>query len=144
MENKLKTFLKPHLGLIVLIALAVFAFTIFFVQSGCETAEFNRAIDNQSNQSNKAVQEAVNANNAAVNVSIERRTEDAVREQVITPKLEQSRRRSANSAIALEAARKTYNEKKTHTANLSTSDADNCRELLRLFPNVRFADCAGR
>ena len=141
MENKLKTFLKSHLWMIIIVGLAVAAIAFFSIQTGCETKQFNQTVGNRRNEANKAVQEAVNANNAAVNISIERQVEDGMREQTITPELGRRRRNSENSKTALEEARKTHHEKKNDTSNLSRSESDNCRELAGLFPDIRFEDC---
>lgn len=143
MEN-LKSILNQNFWLIVIVWLAVVASLVFWISSSPSDQEIlDQTAANQSVEANKAVREAMNARDAAVNVSVERRTEDAARERIIKPKLDNARRQSRNSKAALEAARKTYNDKKSNTENLSASNADNCAALGRLFPNVRFDDCAG-
>jgi len=139
--EKLTAFFKKHIISIVGAAIVLSIIAFFSIQSGCETKEFNQTVDKHRNQANKAVQEAANAQNQATNTSIERRTEDTIREKTITPKLDGARRRSQNSKAELEAARKTYNEQKSNTSNLSRLPADNCIDLGSLFPDVRFEDC---
>lgn len=139
--EKYTSFFKKHFISIGGATIVILIIALFSIQSGCETKRFNQTIDNRSTDANKAVQEAANANNAAINASIERRAEDALREKVIEPKLDAARRSSQNSKAELDAARKTYNEKKNNPSNLSRSRADNCRDLSALFPNVVFEDC---
>lgn len=137
----IKSFCKKNVISIIGGTTVLLIIAFFSIQSGCETKQFNQTVDNRSIQANKAVQEAANAQNAAINSSIERQTEDAVREKIIAPKLGEARRRSQNSKAALDAEKQKYSNAKNNISNLSNSDADNCRELSRLFPNVRFEDC---
>ena len=139
--EKLKSFLNSYFWLIVVFILLITGIFTFLIASLLEQSNFEKTISNQSVEAKKAVQEANNANTNAANSDIERRTEDVMREKTITPKLDSARRKSQNSSRELEKARKSYNEKKNNTDHLSNSDADNCRELLSLFPDIRFEDC---
>lgn len=104
-------------------------------------AKFEKTITGQNIEADKAKNEAANANANTANFDIERRTEDVVRTQTIAPKLETARRKSQNSKIELEKARKTYNETNKNLHNANASRADNCLELANLFPDIRFEDC---
>ena len=137
--NKLKTIFKTHWISIVGASIVIFILLIGYL--GCQTNELQQTVDNQTNQANKAVREAANHNNAAVNASIERRSEDAYREKVITPKLEQTRRKSQNSKAEIEKAEKEFQNAKTNRSNLNRSIADNCAELSRLYPDTTFQYC---
>lgn len=140
MENLKSTFKRYWIS-VVGAGVVLLIIAIFWLGGVLETKQFNRTVDNQQTQSNKAVREAINANNSAVNASIERRTEDAVRETTIKPKLTDVRRQSQISKAELDAAKRRYENAKINSSNLSSSDADNCRKLRELFPNTKFADC---
>lgn len=124
----------------------VLAFAAFLVvvalQSDCHEKRVDSTVRTQqteaARQANIAAQSSTNANlsNEA------RQTEDRLREKVIAPKLEQARRRSADSKRELEKARKNLNDAKNNLHNLNVTRADNCLKLRELFPNERFDYCA--
>ena len=137
--EKFKEFTNQYFWLIFIAFAALMIVVIVSIYPLFNSVD--KTITNQPNESKKAVQEANNANRGVANFDIERRTEDVIREKTIAPKLEKLRRNSQNSKTEVEKARKTYNEKKNDTSNLSNSDADNCSKLKNLFPNIRFQDC---
>lgn len=143
--DKLKTLYNKYFWLIALVWVIAIGAFIFWLASGPRSGEvLQQTVTNQTAAANKAVREAANAQNAAVNASIERRSEDAVREKVITPKLEQTRRRSQNSKVELEKTQKELENAKTNLSNLNRSISDNCAELERLYPDTDFQYCQNR
>ena len=139
--NKLKELLNTYFWLIVIVFLIVVFVLTHSIYSNWQDGAANRTVSQQQTQANTAVKQGANAQNAAVNSDIERRSEDARREKTITPKLDESRRRSNSSKAELDAAKRRYENAKNNTANLSVDSIDNCRKLKELFPDVRFNDC---
>ncbi len=142
--NKFKKILNSYFYLLVIVGLILIAACAFSIKNWYDTREFNRAAAVQSIEANKAVQEAQNANNQAAVLDLERRTEDVLRDSVIEPKLNRSRRKSANSKIELQRAKQKYSDEKIIHKNISSSVVDNCLRLHRLFPAEKFEYCAGQ
>ena len=141
----IKKLFNKYFWLIALVwVIAIGAFVFWLASGPSEDEVLQQTVTNQQTEANKAVQQAANHNSAAVNASIERRSEDAVREKVITPKLNDLRRRSQNSKRELEKTQKDYQNAKTNLSNLNRSVTDNCSELKRLYPDTRFEYCQNR
>lgn len=138
----IRTILKKYLPAFASLALIVLIVAGFWFAGYLSEKSFNAGIDNLSNNSQTHVREAANAQNAAVNSEVERRTEDAVREKVITPKLGDARQNSNNSKTTLEKAKRTYSDEQITHKNISSSVIDNCLKLRELYPNTRFDYCA--
>lgn len=138
--KKIFAFFKAHIFLTAFVVSAL-------VCAGCLIYQFavgpslNEVIQINQASSQNDVRQADSLEKQQVNSEVERRTEDGVREQVITPKLDAARRNSAHSAQSLKTAKSKYENEKTNTSNLSVSQSDNCRELADLFANVIFEDC---
>ena len=143
-KEKLKTVLNQYFWLIVIVFLIVVAVLTYLISSVSEQSKFNGTISNQTSQANKAVQEATNANASAANFDTTRRTEDAIREKTIEPKLDAARRKSQTSKIEVEKARKQLENEKLNLQNLNRDVAANCAELKQLFPDTTFQYCSGR
>lgn len=137
----MKALFRQYLWLIVLIAVALVGIGTFFIAGVYQEKKFDQTVTNQRTEANKSLQESRTESGVAANYSIERRTEDAIREKTIAPKLGEARRRSDNSKTNLETAKKNYELKKFDTENLTSDDSLNCRNLAELFPNVEFESC---
>jgi hypothetical protein len=150
MKEAIEKFIAQRPGVSTLITLGtivVFALAIVAGYRACGDASQQRRANSNINstrrEANTAVNQAVLSEANAANASIERRSEDAVREKTIQPKLEQARRNSATSKTALDEAKRKYNEK-TDPQILNPSRADNCLRLQRDFPDTNFEYCAGQ
>lgn len=140
--EKLKSFVNHYFWLIAAVLfVAMSAIFLISIVGSYKTAKFNKEIEKQNAEANTAIKDAQNNNTNAANFDIDRSQEDVIRAETIQPKLAHLRRQSRNSKLELTRTRKSYNEKKNDTSNLSNSDALNCLELNRLFTNVRFNDC---
>lgn len=136
--NKFAAFVKNYYWLI---AVAIVIAGTIWLSGVIEEKSFDNKISTQNAESNSAVSEAQNSAAVAANFSIERRSEDAVREKVITPKLETARRRSENSKNELETAKKQYENSKNNRMDTNRSVTDNCAQLARLYPDKKFEYC---
>lgn len=126
-------------GLVILVAVCS---GIVFYQTSCRTTNaVQQAVENNRTGAQAAASESANAQKAAANSSVERRTEDAIREKTIKPRLEVVRQKSAQSAQEIKAATRKYENEKTNSQNLTVDNSDNCRKLRELFPNAQFDDC---
>jgi hypothetical protein len=146
MKEAIKKFItgRPKVSAIItLAAVVLIAFAVATTHQACSNAATERNIDSSRQQANTAVNQAARSEANAANASIERRSEDAVREKVIQPKLEAARRNSEQSKSALDEAKRKYNEK-TDPQTLNSSRADNCARLQRDFPDTNFEYCAGQ
>jgi predicted negative regulator of RcsB-dependent stress response len=137
--EKLKSFCKKHIISIIGSVVVILILVIGYL--GCGTDQLQQTVTTQQTASNTAVQQAANAQNAAVNASIERQVEDGLRNKVITPKLDDARRRSQNSKTELKRARQQLNETTKNLYNTNASRIANCAELERLHPDTRFEYC---
>jgi predicted negative regulator of RcsB-dependent stress response len=143
MDN-LKAWANQYFWLIVVIFLAVVGTFSYLIYGSYQESSFQQSIQTNQTEAQTAVNTATNANTNAANFSLERRTEDAVRDQTIAPRLETARRNSQTSKTELERAERKLkvNEKKIRDINASW--ADNCLRLKRLFPDERFEYCDDR
>ncbi|MCD9186740.1 MAG: hypothetical protein LUM44_09920 [Pyrinomonadaceae bacterium] len=126
---------------------ALFAAAILFllISSGiesCRTRQFDKTVDTIQTATENTLKEAAKDQKEADNSSIERRTEDAIRERVIKPKLDNVRRRSQTSKVELENLKKRNETKNLHNSNASLDL--NCAELKRLYPDAQFEYCYDR
>jgi len=120
----------------------LFIFVILQISQSCRSKQFENTVDNIQTATENTLKEAANDQNEADNSSIERRTEDTIRERVITPKLDDVRRQSANSKLELENLKKRNETKNLHNSNASRDL--NCAELKRLYPDAQFEYCYDR
>jgi len=138
--NKLKELGNTYFWMIVAVWVVGICIAIYLFSAWQEGAT-NRAVTSQTNQANNAVKQAQNAANVAANFDIERRAEDAVRETVLKPRLDESRRKSQTSKAELDAAKRRHQENAKTPKNFNSSVSDNCAELARLYPDVEFQYC---
>ena len=137
--DKLKYFLNSYFWLVILLVFVVLAVGTFYVAGIYREGQRGKIIHQSEIQANTAVVESINAAKNADNSSIERKTEDAVRQKTITPNLETARRNSQTSKTELEKLQNSNAKINLHNANSSL--ADNCRKLRDLFPNEKFEYC---
>jgi hypothetical protein len=142
MESKLKTFVKAHLWLIILIGVIGVGLTVFwtagYFMDRHEENKTNSAIQTTQTAASTAVNAAVTSEQTAAGASNTRQTEDAIRSRTIAPQLDQARRQADASRSALTAARQQFNEKVTPS---NSNRADDCVRLARLYPDTRFEYC---
>jgi hypothetical protein len=136
----LKDLFNKHLWLIIFIGILLFGAGIFWIAGKYSEHETNSAISETKTAANTAVSQAANSEANATNSSIERRTEDSIREKTIRPKLETARRNSQSSKAKLEKARQQFNEQ-TDPHDANGTWADNCARLKRVFPDTDFEYC---
>lgn len=139
--NTIKLYFKQYLWLIILAGLLLLGTGVYFLGGYLEEKSFDKTVQTQTNQANTAVRESKIESGVAANLSIERRAEDAVRERVIKPKLDDARRRSSNSQSKLATAQKQYENSKKNPTDFNRSVVDNCAQLKRAYPNVTFEYC---
>ena len=139
--EKFKSFLNSYFWLIALIFVLIIGVLVFSIASAYQEQSLQKSITAGVSEAGKAKNEAANANTDAANFDVNRRTEDVIREKTIAPKLDAARRRSNNSKLELEKAKRKLDETKKTLHNSNVSRADNCAELGQLFPDETFAYC---
>jgi hypothetical protein len=136
----LKDLFNKYLWLIIFIGILLFGGGVFWIAGKYSEHQTDSAISETKTAANTAVSQAANSEANAANISIERRTEDSLREKTIRPKLETARRNSQSSKAELEKARQQFNEK-PDPQTINDSWADNCARLKRVFPDTDFEYC---
>jgi hypothetical protein len=138
--TNLKEYFGKYLWLIIFIGILLFGAGVFWVSGKYIEHKTDSAITETHTAANTAMTEAQTDEANAANVSIERRTEDSIREKTIRPKLETARQNSKTSQVELEKARQQFNEK-TNPRDANGTWADNCARLKRVFPDTTFDYC---
>ncbi len=141
MKN-LKEIYRQYFWLIVIAAVIVAAGTVYWLAGKHQEHKVDNAIQQSREAAKAEVNSAAISETTAANTSIERRTEDSVRDAVIRPKLENARRNADRSRSTVDKAKERLNEK----PQISNTDtwADNCRRLERVFPDTEFEYCKDR
>lgn len=107
------------------------------------TVSSTRSTETQARTEEKAAQ---GEKGTASEEKIERRVEDGVRERVIQPEIERTRRAAAESRQRTEKAVRNYEATQTGVSRESLDDGAlrerNCADLRALYPEQRFKRCA--
>jgi hypothetical protein len=140
---KIKEFLKSPKGVVTILVVLFFAAIMAFaVSDWFGEKKVDSEVQTQTTEATRQIgiaeQSISNANVSAGS----RVTEDIIREKVIRPRLEETRRKSSVSKAELETATKEFNDAKNNLHNLNVTRADNCRRLGELFPDERFEYCS--
>jgi len=137
--NKLKFLANQYFWLVILAGVLAVGVGTFWGNGKYLEHKTDRQVSGNNAAANTAVQQAVTSETQAANSSMTRQTEDQVRETAIAPKLEQSRRNSVSSQVALAKARQQFNAK---TILSNSSRSNDCERLSRLFPDTKFEYCS--
>lgn len=138
--QKLKDLFYKYLWLIILCGLFAVGGLTFWAHQSYQEHRTDSEIKQTQTEAHTAVNQAVESETEAANTSIERQSEDAVREKVIRPRLETARRNANSSKIELDLAKQKFNEK-TNPHDANGTWADNCARLKRVFPDDTFEYC---
>jgi hypothetical protein len=116
------------------------------VVSGFRSAITTREVQATEGQAAQASADAGAQLGAANETGIERRVNDRVREQTITPELEHTARASEHARERTTRARANYETAQTNSFRGGGTDSDlhkrNCADLAGLYPGARFARCS--
>jgi uncharacterized iron-regulated membrane protein len=140
-KRKMLKFIKAHIfaTLFVITGLVFLGFCIYLFAE--KTASVGETIQTNQVQSQTHVTEASSYEAQASNATVARQTEDGIREQVITPKLEIVRKQSAGSAQNLKVLKQKIKENEKTLHNINANRVANCARLQSLFPDEVFEYC---
>lgn len=139
----------PAFALLVVACVAVGFLAVRFgdgLVSGFRSALTTRQVQATEGQAAKASADAGAQLGQANDTAVERKVNDRVREQTITPELEHTARASDHARERTTRARANYETAQTNSFHGGGTDSDlhkrNCADLAELYPGARFVRCS--
>lgn len=136
---------RPLVALLIAVAALVLVWYVgSSLRDGIAGASVDRQVTRTEAQADAAEATAADAISEAGEANVERRVEDAVREQTIKPQIERAARRSEDASARRRAAERT-NEAHQNFRPVDLDDRllreRNCAELAELYPGQQFPGC---